>query len=326
MEKVLVINQLHPDAIRVLEGRKDIRHEILDNPTREELIAGLADATAVTVRMTPITADLISSAPLLKVVSRHGVGYDNVDIDACSEHGVAVAIIGPINADTVAEHTMFLMLSAARAGIMVDSATREGDFGICNRVPTFELQNKTLLIVGFGRIGQRVARLARAFEMDVTVHDPFVAPDASSGVRVVPSLEDALAKADVLTMHVPLTDETRHMISHEQIARMPWGSIVVNASRGGVVDESALLDAVRSGQLFGAGLDVFEDEPLPASSPLATEKRIVLSPHSASLSAETLVAMGIKTVENALDAIDGHLDPGLVVNRSAIFGPGDPGN
>ena len=318
MEKILAIKQLHPDAIRILEENEDICFEILNDTSPDNMIKGISDAAAITVRDTPIGADLIKAAPGLKVISRHGVGFDNVDIEACNRHGVAVTVIGDLNAVSVAEHTMFLILSAARAGMMIDMAVRDGDFGIRNRVSTFELSGKTLLIVGYGRIGRRVADRARAFGMNISVHDPMLTMPVHEDLTLYTNLEQALEQADVLTLHVPLTPDTRNMISKRQIGLMPDGALVVNASRGGVIDEMALLDGIRSGKLFGAGLDVFEHEPLPADSPLLGESRIVLSPHSASLTAETLRAMGIKTVENAIDGINGCLDPELVVNREVL--------
>jgi D-3-phosphoglycerate dehydrogenase len=223
---------------------------------------------------------VIDAAPRLKVVSRHGVGYDNVPVDACTARGIAVTVVGAVNTISVAEQTMLLMLAAARAAVELDSATRAGDFAARGRVRGVELHGRTLLIVGYGRIGREVAIRAGAFGMRVRIYDPYLAGDDES-VEIATTLADALPDADVVSLHVPLTDETRHMLGANELARLPEGAIVVNASRGGLVDEAALLAAVRSGHIHGAGLDTFEHEPLAADSPLLSERRIVLSPHSA---------------------------------------------
>ena len=223
---------------------------------------------------------------------------------------------------SVAEHTLFLMLAAARVGIGLDSAVREGRFSARGRVRSVELSGKTLLVIGYGNIGRRVAERAQALGMNICIYDPHLATPPEAGIARVDALDDGLRQADVVTLHVPLTQETRNMIGARELALLPRNAIVLNASRGGLLDEAALVAAVASGALHGAGLDVFETEPLPTDSPLVAEKRIVLSPHSASLTEDTLVAMGIKTIENALAGLEGQLDLDLVVNRQVLDTPG----
>jgi D-3-phosphoglycerate dehydrogenase len=175
-----------------------------------------------------------------------------------------------------------------------------------------ELRGRTLVLVGYGRIGREVAARAAAFGMRVCVVDPYLAAPAD-GVEVI-DLASALPRADVLSLHVPLTDETRGLIGAAELAVMPERAIVVNASRGGVIDELALLDSVRSDHLHGAGLDTFAVEPLPPDSPLLAERRIVVTPHAAALTEQSMIAMGRATVEHVFAALDGTLDPGVVVN------------
>jgi D-3-phosphoglycerate dehydrogenase len=229
-----------------------------------------------------------------------------------------VTIVGSVNAVSVAEHTFYLMLAAARAGIELDAAVRRGDFRIRERVTGVELNGRNLLIIGFGRIGKQVATRARVFGMKVSVFDPYYQGDLPTDVRVVTSLETGLREANVVTLHTPLTEETRGILGAPELSLLPKGAIVVNASRGGVIDEAALLAAVKSRHLHGAGLDTFEAEPLPADSPLFAEPRIVLSPHAAAMTETSLSAMAVMTARNALAGLDGILDPDLVVNRSVL--------
>ena len=247
-----------------------------------------------------------------------GVGYDNIPVDFCTSHGIPVTLVGPVNSISVAEHTLFLMLSVARLGVEMDSAIREGRFSARGKVRYVELYGKTLLVIGYGNIGRRVAERAKAIGLNICVYDPHLTGSLDDGMTLIEDLDDGLRRADVVTLHVPLTAETKGMIGARELSLLPPKAIVLNASRGGLLDEAALLEAVRSGALHGAGLDTFEQEPLPADSPLIGERRIVLSPHSASLTEETLIAMGMKTIENALAGIDGTLDPNLVVNRQVL--------
>jgi D-3-phosphoglycerate dehydrogenase len=229
-----------------------------------------------------------------------------------------VTIFGSVNAVSVAEHTFYLMLAAARAGIELDTAVRRGDFRVRERETGLELNGLNLLIIGFGRIGKQVATRARVFGMTVSVFDPYYQGDLPNHVRVVTSLETGLREANVVTLHTPLTEETRGILGAHELSLLPKGAIVVNTSRGGVIDETALLAAVKSRHLHGAGLDTFEVEPLPPDSPLFAEPRIVLSPHAAAMTETSLSAMAVMTAKNALAALDGTLDPDLVVNRSVL--------
>jgi D-3-phosphoglycerate dehydrogenase len=281
-------------------------------------VANAADADAIAVRTAVITKRVLDAAPRLKVISRHGVGYDNIPVSECTARGIAVTVVGGVNAISVAEHTWFLILAAARSGVELDAGTRRGDFGIRELVTGIELNGRTLLIVGFGRIGKQVAARARAFGMNILVFDPYLHGDPPQDVCVVASLERALPEADVVTLHAPLTDETRLVLGAHELSLLPKGAIVINASRGGLIDEAALLTAVKSRHLHGAGLDTFEMEPLSADSPLLSEPRIVLSPHAAAMTETSLAAMSVMTAKNVLAGLDGTLDPELVVNRSVL--------
>ena len=318
IHRVLVVQPLHPTAIAMLEARPDVRFTVVTDLSEQNLIDHVGDIDAMTLRDGQLPASVVEAAPHLKVISRHGVGYDNVPLELCTARGIPVALTVAANAVSVAEHTMLLMLAAARNVIELDTAVRAGDFAVRSRLRGVELRGRTLVLVGYGRIGREVAVRAAAFGMGVCVVDPYLAASPRDGVELIGGLTQALPRADVISLHVPLTDETRGLIGEGELAAMPQGAILVNASRGGVVDEGALLASVRSGHLRGAGLDTFAVEPLPADSPLLAEPRIVLSPHAAALTEEAMIGMGRATIENAFAALDGTLDPSVVVNPSVL--------
>ncbi len=318
MKKLVIIQPMVPDAYAALNNRPDIEWKVVEHEAPETLAAAVAGADALTVRVGELTEEVLDAAPNLRVISRHGVGYDNVPVDYCTKRGIAVAITADANSTSVAEHAVHLMLAAARVGMQVDAEMRKGNYGIRSQLVGQELFGKTLLVVGHGRIGRKVADLAAAFGMNVLVHDPYAPIPESAGHSAVMRLEDGLEQADIVTLHLPLTEETRGLMGPGELDLLRESAIVVNVSRGGLVDETALLERVADGRLFGAGLDTFVEEPLPDDSPLLAEPRIVLSPHSAALTDNSLRAMGILTVRNAIDGIDGKLEPRMVINPEVL--------
>ena len=317
-KKVVVIQRIAQPALDLFAARDDIDVEVLTDTSVANIAAHVGDADAITIRDAPLPAEALASARNLKIISRHGVGYDNVPLAFCNERGIPVTIIGNVNAVAVAEHTLFLMLAVAKNGAWFDRAVRMGDFGIRTRKTTVELRGKTLLLVGYGRIGQELAARARALGLSIAAFDPFVDRTHFPDVRFFDTLHAALAEADVVSLHVPLSEKTRNLIDAPALARMKAGSILLNAARGGLIDEPALVTSLEAGHLHGAGLDVFAREPLPAGDPLLVRDDIVFSPHCAALTADCLVDMGKATVRNVLAAFDGTLDPALIVNRPAL--------
>ena len=212
-----------------------------------------------------------------------------------------------------------LMLAVARKVAQHDAAIRRGDWNVRNRFDTVELDGKSLLLAGFGRIGRRVAELARAFGMTVTAYDPFVKPEmmAKHGVRPAADLVKALGEADYVSLHMP-GSATGAVIFEEELKAMKPGAILINAARGGLVDETLLDRALRDGKLAGAGLDVLTSEPPAMDHPLLTNERVVLSPHSAGLTAECAARMAVASVQNVLDHFAGRLDSALVVNAAEV--------
>lgn len=315
--RILVVQPLHPDALAALDARRDVEYSVLTDVSEATLLAAVGGIEALTIRDATLPASVIEAADRLLVVSRHGVGFDNIPVEACTRRGIPVTVVGAANAVSVAEQTMLLILGAARSVVALDHAVRSGDFGARSRLLGVELRGRMLVLVGFGRIGREVAGRAAAFGLRIGIVDPYVT-DVPDGAELFGSLDEALPVADVLSLHVPLDNRTRGMIGPRELARMPRGSILVNASRGGLVDEAALVEAVARGHLHGAGLDTFAVEPLPPDSPLLRESRIVLSPHSAALTEQGLRAMSMATVANALAALDGRLDTASVVNPTVI--------
>ena len=318
MKNVLVIERIAPSATALLDARPDISWKLVSDTSPSSLLEAVRDADAITIRVAELPVHVLEAAPGLKVVSRHGVGYDNVPVDYCTGRGIAVAIVGNANSVSVAEHAIYLMLAAAKKGVMADSAVRSGEFSSRAELVGVELKGRTLLVVGCGRIGSELIPRAQAFGIRTLVYDPFFSGNLDPRTNIIRNLDDGLAQAEILSLHLPLTPETRMLIGERELRMLPKGAIVVNASRGGLIDEGALLDSIRAGHVFAAGLDTFETEPLPKNSPLTGEPRIVLSPHSAALTKESLRAMAELTVRNALDGLDGKLKKELVVNPEVL--------
>ncbi|MBE7201409.1 MAG: hydroxyacid dehydrogenase [Parafilimonas terrae] len=318
MKKILVIQPLRPEALRLFEERADVAFEVVTDVSSENLRCLIPEADALTIRDAQLPVTAVEAARRLKVISRHGVGTDNIPVAHCTARGIPVTVVGDVNAVSVAEHTLFLLLAAARRGPALDSAVRRGAFADRSKLIGLELRGRTLLLIGLGRIGREVAVRAGAFGMRVLAYDPFVDRAACPDVAFADTLDEGLRRADVVSVHIPLGPETRGLIGAREIALLPDNAIVLNTARGGIVDETALAAALDAGHLWGAGLDTFESEPLDPSSPIAGSTRAVLSPHAAALTEESLVAMGVMAARNALAGLDATLDPKLVVNSEVL--------
>jgi D-3-phosphoglycerate dehydrogenase len=319
-KKILIIQPFHDDGIALFHARDDIEFEIVDGKSEAELIEKIRDADAATIRTALVPASVIEQAERLKVLSRHGVGYDNIDVEALTRRGIPLAIAADANATAVAEHTLFFMLALAKQALRHDRAVREGNWEIRNRFETVDLMGRRVLVLGYGRIGREVAKRCAAFDMQVAVYDPYVQANVieADGYQSVPDFQAVLPETDVLTVHMPLGDESRHLIGSAELAALPSHALVINCARGGIIDEDALRDALTSGGIAGAGIDVFEQEPPPEDHPLFGLDNVILSPHTAGMSKEAALRMAISTARNALAGIDGKLDPSMVVNREVL--------
>jgi D-3-phosphoglycerate dehydrogenase / 2-oxoglutarate reductase len=318
MPHLLIAGKLHPSGLDLLRSAS-VTFDYVEDISEASYQAHLHKADALVIRTQPLTATSLAKAPHLKIVSRHGVGYDAVDLPALNARGIPLCIVGDVNSAGVAEHAMMLILAATHRLIAADRATRSGDWAWRNGLQTHEVAGKRLLILGFGRIGQKLAGLARAFGMEVQAHDPFIPADRwpASALRVT-DLAQALTQADAVSLHLPRTD--RPVLGAAELATMKPTSIVVNAARGGLVDEVALANALRAGRLGGAGIEVFAAEPPATDHPLFGLDQVVLTPHNAALTAECAERMALASVQNVLDFFAGTLDPALVVNAASIGG------
>jgi D-3-phosphoglycerate dehydrogenase / 2-oxoglutarate reductase len=316
MPHLLVAGKLHPSGLDLLRSAS-VTFDYVEEISEPSYQAFLPKADALVIRTQPLTAASIAKAPGLKIVSRHGVGYDAVDVPALNARGIPLCIVGDVNSSGVAEHAMMLILAATHRLIAADRATRSGDWAWRNGLQTREVAGKRLLIVGFGRIGQKLAALAQAFGMDVHAHDPYIPESAwPSGATRAPDLAAALAGADAVSLHLPRAD--RAILGAGELALMKPTAVVVNTARGGLVDEGALADALRAGRLGGAGIEVFNAEPPGKDHPLFGLDQAVLTPHNAALTVECAERMAIASVQNVLDFFAGTLDPALIVNRAAV--------
>ena len=316
MPKVLITESIQQVGMDILLKRVDVTvEECPPNISEQELVRRVTDVDAILVGAVPITGRIIEAAHQLKVVSRRGVGYDSVDLLTLRERRIPLTIVGSANAVTVAEHTMYFILSLAKQGMAYDRATRTGHWTFRSKMAGIDLFGKTLLLVGFGRVGRAVASRAAVFGMRVTVYDPVIsaADLRQNHVEPVTNLRAGLAECDFLSLHVPLTPETRGLIGREAFAVMKSSAFVVSTCRGGVIDEEELLKSLREGRIRGAGLDVFSQEPVPVTHPLLALESVILSPHSASLTLECARRMDEIAAKNCLDAIDGRLDPAFIV-------------
>lgn len=323
MPRLLVAGRLHPAGeARIAElPAGGMTVDYVEDLSDSGFLPFLPEADALILRTQRLPEAVIAGAPRLKVVSRHGVGYDAVDVAALSARGIGLTIVGDVNSVSVAEQALLFLLAGAKRALAADRAVRgPGDWDWRNRMEPREMTGRTLLILGFGRAGRRLAGLVSGFGMEVIAHDPYL---SSAGwpegpVRPVADLAEGLARADFISLHVPLTDGP--LLGRAELARVKPGVVIANTARGGVICETALAEALADGRVAAVGLDVFATEPPGPDLPFATSDRALLSPHVAGLSAESAARMALAAIDNALAYLDGTIDPDLVVNRMDLPG------
>ena len=308
--------KLHPAGVAVLEkhGARVIYLDQADSAEEAARIMASEPIDAVISRTVSLTAAAIQACPTLKVISKHGVGVSNIDVEAASRQGVLVYATPGANAASVAEMAIGLMIAAARRIPSMDRSLRDGHW---HRLQDGrQLDGLTLGLLGYGQIGQRVARAAQALGMRVIAYDPaFPASNPVPGVERADDLNTLLPRSDVLSLHVPLTPGTRGLLDAARLKRLPKGAILINTARGEVVDEAALIEALRNGHLHSAGLDTMEIEPLPAGSPLISLENVVLTPHVGGSTPAALALMAQGAAENVMGHLTGNPpDPGRCVN------------
>ena len=298
---IVIADQVPPSAIEIL---RSVPGWTVDSRTQRpaaELAKDLASADALIVRSaTTVDSQVIAEAPRLRVIARAGTGVDNVDVPAATARGIVVMNTPGANSVSVAEHAMALMLALARAVPAADAAMKRGVWDK-KRLTGAELRGKTLAVIGLGRVGQEVAARSRAFGMEVIAHDPFISEQvaATLGIELV-SVDAACARADYLTLHVPSTPETRHLLDARRLGLCKAGVRIINTARGELIDEAALADAIERGHVGGAGLDVFETEP-PPDGRLTKLPQVVATPHIAASTVEAQELVGTETAMNVRD-------------------------
>ena len=320
MPHVLVAGKLHPSGIELLDASPGVTYDYVEDVSEPSYAPLIGGADGLVIRTQPLSALTVARAERLKIVSRHGVGYDAVDLPSLNQRGIALAVVGDVNSVSVAEHAMMLLLAATKRLIRADRSVRDNEWGWRNRLEPSELAGKRLLILGFGRIGRHLARMAVAFGMDVRAYDPFLESQGWPEGLVAPvsDLKVGLAWADAVSVNVPKTD--RPAIGAAELSAMKPTAILINTARGGVVDEAALIAALREGRIAAAGIDVFDVEPPAADHPLFGFDQVILTPHIAGLTAECGERMAISSVQNVLDFFAGRIDTALVVNGAELNG------
>ncbi|NVK22990.1 MAG: hydroxyacid dehydrogenase [Kangiellaceae bacterium] len=277
-------------------------------------------AEGIVSRMGRLDAAVMDAAPQIKVISKHGVGVDNIDIQAAADRGIPVLVATGANAVSVAEHAIALLLATVKRILPLDAGLRAGRWekpGFSGR----EIAGSTMGLMGMGAIAQATGRMAKGLGLKLVGFDPF-APDSAFealGVTRCATVEDMLAQSDILSLHCPLTDQTRGLLNADSIARMPKGSYIINTARGGLIDEPALVAAIESGHLAGAGLDTFASEPPAADHPFFAVPEIVLTPHIGGVTREAGARVGVDAVRGIFQILDGQtVAPERIINRKLL--------
>ena len=316
MKNILIIQPIDKSGIEILENHPDYNFEIIDGTDLEEIKKKIIECDGISIRTAKLPAEVIRGAKNLKIISRHGVGYDNIDLAAAKEKNITISITATANAVAVAEHVMFMLLNISKRKDMYDKTVKSGRFNDRNKLPkTIELWNKNILIMGFGRIGKSLIKRCIGFEMNVYVYDPFVSKEEieSLGGKKIEDLKEGVKKMDALTLHMPLNEKTKNIINYDVLKNMKKNCIIINASRGGIINENDLNKSLNENKIFGAGLDVFDTEPPDNDNPLLKNDKTFLSPHTAAFTEECMVRMGKETIQNIIDFFDKKLEKSKIV-------------
>lgn len=318
--KVLVVQGLHEQGLEMLKKRTDIEFNVLMSDDENEILEAAKDVNGITVRTAKISSKIIEAANKLQVVSRHGVGYDSIDLVSLNNKKIPLTIAAHSNMISVSEQAMFFLLALSKNVFYYDDFTRKGDWTNRWDVKAWDLAQKNILVVGFGRIGSNFVKRALAFDMNVFVYDPYVENEKIkiSGAIPVDNIIENLRKMDAITLHCPKNNETTDLFTKKEFDLMKKSSFIINCARGGILNEEDLYEALINKKIAGAGLDVFDVEPTPSSNPLFKLKNVILSPHIAGVTVESTVRMATETVQNVLDVLDDKINQSVVVNNKEI--------
>ena len=315
--KVMLPHTMGQQGLDIVRAREDIETIIYPaGITQSDLLPQLTDCAGIALSGTPFKQTEMDASPAMQVVARIGVGYDAVEVPALTGRRVPLMVAGTANSTSVAEQAFHLMISLAKQNRVMDGMVREGRWTERHGALPMELSGKTVLIVGFGRIGTRTAKRCLGFDMNVLVCDPFIdqAQITAAGCEAAADLDAALPRADFLTIHCPKSPATVDLINAARLARMKRGAFLVNTARGGIVNEAALYEALTSGQIGGAGLDVFDMEPTPVDNQLLSLGNVFASPHMAGVTVEAVQAMAVATARNILGVLDGEPNRDNTIN------------
>ena len=318
LKKVVLAPQpLHPAAARLFQQNAEYR--VASSPAPEVVAKEARGVHALAVRLSRVTAEVIDAAESLEVIGRNGVGLDNVDVSAATRRGVVIVYTPDSNSVSVAEHVVGVALAMSKGYLRLDRETRNGNWGARETLGR-ELTGRTFGFIGLGRIGTLAARKCKgAFDAQIVAYDPYARPEvvAELDASLVGSIDDLLQRSDVVSLHVPLTPETKGLIGARELAQMQPTAYLINASRGTVVDEDALAVALKKGAIAGAALDVFGEEPLPASHPLYDVPNLLLTPHTAALTEEAMERMATTMATDVLAVLRGE-KPRYVANPEVL--------
>ena len=318
--KILVVQGLHEQGLQMLKNRTDIEFNVLMSDDENEILEAAKDVNGITVRTAKISSKIIEAANKLQVVSRHGVGYDSIDLVSLNNKKIPLTIAAHSNMISVSEQAMFFLLALSKKVFYYDDFTRKGDWTNRWDVKAWDLAQKNILVIGFGRIGSNFVKRALAFDMNVYVYDPYVEKEKVkiSGAIPVDNISENLQKMDAVTLHCPKNDETTDLFTKKEFNLMKKSSFIINCARGGILNEEDLYEALKDENISGAGLDVFDVEPTPSSNPLFKLNNVILSPHIAGVTVESTVRMATETVQNVLDVLDDKINQSVVVNNKEI--------
>jgi len=315
--KVLLLEPIHRDGVALLEEVAEVVYAA--GHSEEEIMAVAAEADAIVIRNKGfLSEEVFERAKRLKCVARHGVGVDNIDVEAATRRRLPVCFAPGANTESVAEHAILLMLAVGKRAAYLDREVRRGRWWDLRTLEFFELKGKSVGLIGLGRIGSRVAELAQAFGMEVFAHDPFVGPEEMKRRGVTPMERNELLKScDIISLHLPLLPESEKLLGAREFEMMKEGAVLINTGRGGLVDEEALFSALKSGRLFGAGLDVTDPEPPSAQNPLLSLDNVIFSPHTAAHSTTSMRNMAVFAAEQVVKVLKGER-PTLIVNPEVL--------
>lgn len=312
MPNILIAGELHTVGIDFLETLSDYTFDYVKKVSNESFLPYLENADALVLRTQQFNSENIQKSKNLKIVSRHGVGFDSVDIQALKKRNIPLTIVGDVNSSSVSEHTMMLIMAVFKRILVADQAVRTFNWNYRDKYEPAELFGKNLLIVGYGRIGQKVAQLAEAFGMNISIYDPYILAKVPKEYKYFSRLEEAFGVSDCISLNLPKVEKP--IISQETAKYLKPGVVIINTARGGLIDLNTLKEGLQSGVIAGAGLDVFDSEPPDQKMILKDFRQVILTPHQAGLSAESAKRMSLKSVQNIIDFFNGNLDSNLVVN------------